>query len=162
MMTKKQDYKQIKGWGIDADPSNEPTHPMKNYTGDDHQPRNRQRPTLQKPTVEILHSIERPTYSAVIGESVPPSGLSGHFRRYAFQFSESSYQHWLPLLLADRINELEGIVDDLKKGKIPNIFVERGWHAEWKYNRARAIRKIAVTTIATGLIIAFCQKKRSR
>jgi len=30
------DYKQIPGWGMDSDPENEPTYPMKNYTGDDH------------------------------------------------------------------------------------------------------------------------------
>ena len=29
-------YAHIKGWGIDADPENEPTYPMKNWTGDDH------------------------------------------------------------------------------------------------------------------------------
>ena len=30
-----QKFAHIKGWGIDADPENEPTYPMKNYTGDD-------------------------------------------------------------------------------------------------------------------------------
>jgi len=160
MNTENENYKNIKGWGIDADPSNEPTHPMKNYTGDDHLRSNWERPPLQIPKIEVLHSNERPSYSAVIGETIPPSGLSGQLRRYAFRFSESSYGHWLPLLLADRINELEGIADDLKKGKIPNIFAERGWNAEWKYNPASCIKKIAVATLTLGIVYTLCKQKK--
>ena len=132
-------YKQINGWGIDADPENEPTYPMKKYTGDDHKRLNWERPIQQPATVEVLKSNERPTLSAVIGTSTPPSGLSGALRRYAFKYSESSYGHWLPLVLADRINVVEGIIDDLKRGHVPNIFAERGWNAEWKYNRKASI-----------------------
>ncbi|MBE8722465.1 hypothetical protein [Sphingobacterium pedocola] len=162
MIAEQENYKHINGWGIDADPKNEPTYPIKNYTEDDHKRINWDRPVLQQPTVEVLHSNERPGYSAVIGETLPPSGLSGKLRRYAFQFSESSYGHWLPLLLADRINELEGIADDLRNGKIPNIMAERGWNAEWKYNRLGVMRKIAVGAVAVGVIAALCKlKKRS-
>ncbi|MDB4920735.1 hypothetical protein [Mucilaginibacter sp.] len=35
-MKTNEDYKKIPGWGMDADLENEPTYPMKNYTGDDH------------------------------------------------------------------------------------------------------------------------------
>jgi hypothetical protein len=51
--------------------------------------------------------------------------------------------HWVPLVVADRIGVVEGIVDDLKQGHIPNIFAERGWGAEWKYNRDGMIKNIA-------------------
>ena len=116
-------YAHIKGWGIDADPKNEPTYPMKRYTGDDHNRLNWQRP-VQQPThnMEILHSIERPNLSAVFGTAPPPSGLSGVIRRMAFKHSENSYAHWLPLILADRINVVEGVIDDLLHGHVPNIF----------------------------------------
>src|SRR5579875_1913203 len=93
------DYTHINGWGIDADPTNEPTHPMKKYTGDDHERINWVRPPLQPVTVEVLHSNERPNLTAVFGTSVPPSGLSGSIRRFAFKHSENEYLHWLPLLL---------------------------------------------------------------
>ena len=128
------DYTNIKGWGIDADPENEPTYPIKKYTGDDHKRINWERPPLQPVTVEVLHSNERPNISAVFGTPNPPSGLSGAIRRYAFQFSENEYMHWLPLLLADRVNVVEGIVDDLKRGHIPNIFAEKGMKAALKHN----------------------------
>ncbi|UPZ35333.1 hypothetical protein MUB18_14580 [Sphingobacterium sp. PCS056] len=160
MKQEQEHFKNIPGWGIDADADNEPTYPMKNYTGDDHQRSNWDRPALQKPSVEVLHSNERPTYSAVIGETVPPTRLSGMVRRYAFQFSESSYGHWLPLLLADRINVVEGIADDLAKGKIPNIFVERGWNAEWKYNRPVLIQKMVMAAATLGAVVALYQLKK--
>lgn len=50
------DYRQINGWGIDADPENEPTYPIKKYTGDDHNRLLYERPPLQPVNVEILHS----------------------------------------------------------------------------------------------------------
>jgi hypothetical protein len=65
-------YKQIPGWGVDADPENEPTYPMKKYTGDDHKRLNWDRPIQQPASVEVLKSNERPNLSAVIGTSTPP------------------------------------------------------------------------------------------
>ena len=154
------DYSHINGWGIDADPRNEPTYPMKNYTGDDHQRLNWERPPLQPATIEVLHSNERPTLTAVFGTSSPPSGLSGALRRYAFTFSESEYGHWLPLLLADRINVVEGIVDDLKRGHIPNIFAEKGWKADWKYNRKGLVQNVLVGVVVTTAVIALLSRKK--
>jgi len=151
-------FSHIKGWGVDADPDNEPTYPMKKYTGDDHQRLNWERPAQQPITTEVLHSNERPEVSAVFGTSCPPTGWSGKIRRYAFKHSESSYLHWLPLLLADRVNVVEGIADDLKKGHIPNIFAEKGWKAGWKYNRTGLIKKVAVAAIVTTAAVLITRK----
>ncbi|QEC54539.1 hypothetical protein [Flavisolibacter ginsenosidimutans] len=155
-------YKDIPGWGIDADPENEPTYPMKHYTGDDHQRLHYERPPLQPVDVEVLHSNERPNVTAAFGTVSPPSGLSGMLRRYAFQHSEGSSLHWLPLIMADRINAIEGIVDDLAHGHIPNVFAERGWNAEWKYNRKGLITKIAVTTLVATTVIALLSTKKKK
>ena len=152
----------IKGWGIDADLENEPTYPMKHYTGDDHKRIHYERPPLQQPTVEVLHSNERPGLTAVFGTSTPPSGLSGAIRRYAFRYSEGSWGHWLPLILADRVNVVEGIMDDFKKGIMPNIWKERGWNAEWKYNRKGFVQKIAVGALVATAVILFASRKRKR
>lgn len=152
----------ITGWGVDADPKNEPTYPMKRYTGEDHNRLNWQRP-VQQPThkMEILHSNERPNLTSVFGTSVPPSGLSGMIRRIAFKHSENSYLHWLPLLLADRVNVVEGVVDDLMHGHAPNIFAEKGLNAEWKYNRKGLITRIAVgAAVTTALITLMIRKKK--
>ena len=155
-------YTHIKGWGIDADPENEPTYPMKKYTGDDHKRINWERPPLQPVTVEVLHSNERPNITAVFGTSTPPSGLSGAIRRYAFQFSENQYMHWLPLLLADRVNVVEGIVDDLKRGHIPNIFAEKGMKAELKHNPKGLAKKVLVTLAVTSIAYALLKGKSKK
>ncbi len=141
---------------------NEPTYPMKNYTGDDHKRLNWERPEQQPVHEVILKSIERPSLSAVFGTPNPPSGLSGAVRKAAFKFSESEYGHWLNLLLADRINMVEGIIDDVKHGFFPNIFAERGMKADWKYNRKELIRNVITATIVTSVLIAFLRRKKSR
>lgn len=155
-------YTHIKGWGIDADPKNEPTYPMKKYTGDDHQRLNYERPVQQTESVEILHSNERPNLTAVFGTSTPPSGLSGIIRRYAFKYSEGSFAHWIPLILADRVNMAEGIIDDLKHGYIPNIFAERGWKSEWKYNRKGLVTKVAAGVVVTAVAAALLSNKKNK
>jgi hypothetical protein len=157
------DYKNIPGWNTDADPENEPTYPIKKWTGDDHKRSNWQRPPQQKSDVEILHSNERPNLSAVFGTPFPPSGLSGVLRRQAFKFSESEYGHWLTLLLADRINMVEGIVDDLRHGHIPNIFAEKGMKADWKYNRKEVVRNLIVTAaLSTAIILMLSRKNKKK
>jgi hypothetical protein len=146
--------KNIPGWGMDADPENDPTYPMKRYNGADHERLNYDKPEQQPVNVEILHSNERPSVTRVFGTSTPPSGLSGRIRRYAFRFSESSYGHWVPLILADRVNVVEGLMDDIKKGFIPNIFAERGWQAEWKYNRQGFLQNVALgIAIGSALLL---------
>jgi hypothetical protein len=152
-------YSHINGWGIDADPKNEPTYPMKKYTGDDHNRINWERPPQQPVNIEVLKSNERPNLTAVFGTSTPPSGLSGMVRRYAFRYSENEYRHWLPLLLADRINVVEGIVDDLKHGYFPNILAEKGMKAELKYNPKGLAKKVLFTIAAASLAYALLSKK---
>ncbi|PIQ21283.1 MAG: hypothetical protein COW65_10055, partial [Cytophagales bacterium CG18_big_fil_WC_8_21_14_2_50_42_9] len=99
--------------------------------------------------------------TAVFGTTVPPSGLSGMIRRFAFKYSENSYLHWLPLIVADRVNVVEGIVDDLKKGHVPNIFAEKGYKAEWKHNRQSFIQKMLVIGALTAAAVIVLTHKDS-
>jgi hypothetical protein len=154
------DYKSIPGWGMDSDPENEPTYPMKNYTGDDHNRIHYERSPQQPVTVEILQSTERPLPPAVFGTSVPPSGLSGMIRRYAFKHSEDRYRHWLPLILADRINVWEGIIDDLCKGHVPNVFAEKGMRATWKHNPRKIIDTVLVGAVLAITLMGVFKKKK--
>jgi len=156
-----KDYSHIKGWGVDADPKNDPTYPMKHRTNEEHKGFSWERPTQQPVEVEVLHSNERPNLTAVFGTTVPPSGLSGMIRRFAFKYSENSYLHWLPLIVADRVNVVEGIVDDLKKGHVPNIFAEKGYKAEWKHNRQGFIQKMLVIGALTAAAVIVLTHKDS-
>lgn len=160
MKTENQDYKNIPGWGMDIDIDNEPTYPMKNYTGDDHKRSNYERSEQQKVDVELLKSNERPQYSAVFGNTVPPSGLSGIIRRYAFKHSEDRYRHWIPLILADRVNAWEGIIEDIANGILPNVLAERGIKSELRYNAKNFAAKTLVTIAATVLLIALIKKRK--
>ena len=140
----------VAGWGIDADPENDPTYPMKSHTTGEHDGYTWDRPEQQPVDIEVLHSNERPNVSATFGKTVTPSGLSGAIRRAAFNYSENSYGHWVPLMLADRVNMIEGVADDLMRGHIPNIFSEMGMKAEWRHNRKAVVTKAA---IGAGLLL---------
>jgi hypothetical protein len=158
-----KDFSHIKGWGIDADPKNDPTYPMKPHRTDAEQTGySWERPTLQTETVEVLQSNERPNLTAVFGTSTPPSGLSGMIRRYAFRYSEGSWGHWIPLLLADRVNVVEGVIDDIRHGHVPNIFAEKGWKAEWKHNPKGLVTKVATTVLVATALVALVTRRNKR
>lgn len=152
--------KDIPGWGVDADPQNNPTYPMKKWNGADFERLNYERPPLQPVRVEILHSIERPSVTCVHGDTLPPKGVSGAIRRFAFKYSESTYMHWFPLVVADRINVIEGIIDDIRDGHFPNLIKERGWAAEWKYNRKGLMKNMAIGAAVTLGIILLIKNNR--
>ncbi len=156
-----KDPSRIKGWGVDADPKNDPAYPMKNRTDGEHTGYSWERPTQQPITVEVLHSNERPNVTSVFGTSTPPSGLSGAIRRLAFRYSESSYGHWLPLMLADRVSVAEGFLSDLKHGHVPNIFAERGWKAEWRHNKTSLVQRILVRVALVSAAVAYFSSRRA-
>lgn len=156
------DPTQVKGWGIDADPENDPTYPMKNRNNGEHAGYTWDRPPQQPVDIEVLHSNERPNVSATFGTSTPPTGLSGAIRRAAFNYSENSYGHWVPLMLADRVNMVEGVVEDLASGHVPNVFGEMGWKAEWKHNRANLVTRIAVGVAVGAAVFALLRGGRKR
>lgn len=145
----------IIGWGVDADPNNDPTYPIRNQLGDRGLTRQWKRPAIQQPHVEILQSIEHLRQPAVVGTSTPPTGLSGALRRLAFRWSESNWLHWLILLGADRINVVEGVFNDLLHGHIPNIPAEMGIRSELKFNKPGFVRKLLINATILAAIIAL-------
>lgn len=153
----------IPGWGMDADPENDPQYPMKHTNGADHERSNYEKAPQQPQDMEILHSIERPNVTRVFGTSTPPTGISGAVRRYAYKYSEATATHWMTLILADRINVIEGKIDDFKNGILPNPWIERGWRAQWKHNRTGFITKAATTALLiTAGIMLLKRKSRSK
>src|SRR4051812_17541793 len=129
------DRSHIQGWGADLDRANRPAVPMERTPPrfiDAHW----DEPEHQHSNVKVFHSIERPGLTPVYGTSTPPSGLSGKMRELAYKYSENDVRHWLILLVADRVNVGEGLLQDLAHGHIPNIYREMGGPAELRYNRA--------------------------
>ena len=159
------DTSRIPGWGVDADPDNDPTWPMRDRSQDDSPGRHWVRPAPQPQDVEVLMSIEHTERPAVFGSPVPPSGLSGQVRRAAFTFSESRWTHWLLLMLADRINVVEGVVGDLAHGHVPNLVDEFGIKASWRYDRAAFVRRTGTAVAVGGLTVMvgyMLLKRRNR
>ena len=156
----KLDTATIPGWGVDADPENDPTYPMR-HTEDQTRGADWTRPAQQRPGVEVLQSIEHKRLPAVTGTSTPPSGVSGALRRVAFRRSESDWLHWLMLMGADRINVVEGVVEDLGRGKIPNIPAEMGARSEWQHNKKGFMIKTAVILAVTGGVVALVRSRRA-
>jgi hypothetical protein len=162
MEQKAKDLSQVvKGWGIDADPKNDPTYPMKDRDDGEHAGYGWERPPQQPITIEVLHSNERPDVTSVFGTSTPPSGLSGVLRRSAFRYSESSYGHWLPLMLADRVSVVEGLLGDLENGRIPNVFAEGGWKAEWEHNKIGLAWRVLVRGVLISATVAYLRSRRT-
>lgn len=150
------DPSKVPGWGVDANPENDPTYPMRDRSQEDKRGMNWRRPPQQRETVEILQSIERNNLTAVFGTSTPPSGVSGMIRRQAFRYSESEWAHWLMLMAADRVNVVEGLVEDVGRGRIPNIPGEMGIRSELEHNRSGLMRKVVISgaILSLGILAA--------
>jgi hypothetical protein len=155
------DVSAIVGWGVDADPKNDPTYSYRDRSHDDRSGE-WARPAQQQPAVEILQSVEHVRLPAVFGTSTPPRYVSGSIRRLAFRWSESNWAHWLLLIGADRINMVEGLVEDLARGKVPNIPREMGVPAEWRHNKKGLAKKLAVAAILVGGVTALVRARSSR
>jgi hypothetical protein len=143
------DMSHIQGWGADLDLKNRPAVPMERTP-----PRLEHPPPAhieqQQTDIPVFVSPERPSITPIFGTSVPPSGLSGMIRAAAFKTTENDIRHWLLLMVADRVNVVEGIIDDLGRGKVPNVLGEMGIRAEWQHNRAGLVKKAAITTAVFG------------
>ena len=86
-------------------------------------------------------------------------------RRVAFRASESDLRRWLLLMLADRIDVVEGLLEDLLSGHVPNVLAEMGAGAEWRHNRAALLRKLlllAALAAAAALIVRSLHSPRRR
>lgn len=153
------DPKTVKGWGVDADPNNDPTYPYRARVAEDQAEMNWERPPLQHFDVEILASVEHNRLPAINGTAHPPRGLSGVLRRLAFMHSESDWRHWLVLMAADRVEIGEDLLRDLLRGRLPNIPREMGIRAEWEHNRAGLVKKAVVVAGISVLVIAALRRR---
>jgi hypothetical protein len=154
----REEMSHIKGWGADLDHKNRPAVPMER-TPPRYTPAGMVTPPAQEQHVEVLVSNERPGITQLHGTVQPPSGLSGMLRRAAFKFSENDIRHWLILLGADRINVVEGVVEDITQGKVPNILAEMGIKSEWQHNKAGLAKKVAIAGVV-GVAAYYLLKNR--
>jgi hypothetical protein len=61
---------------------------------------------------------------------------------------------------ADRINMVEGVVQDLGRAKVPNIPAEMGARAEWQHNKTGFFIKSAIVLGITAGAVALISARR--
>ncbi len=148
----------IPGWGSDLDRANRPAVPMERMPPRIDRPDHP--PSQQHSHVEVLVSPERPGITPLFGTSAPPRGLSGVLRRSAYRQTENDLRHWLLLLLADRVDAVEGIGEDLRQGHIPNVFSEMGLGAAWRHNPGGVVRKAAIGAAVLSISYWLLRRKK--
>jgi hypothetical protein len=154
----REHLQRIPGWGSDLDRKNWPAMPMERTPPRFiHVPVGQ--PVQQAQTVEVFCSPERPGITPIFGTAQPPKWLSGAIRRLAYKLPENDLRHWLMLIAADRVNMVEGIVDDLRQGHVPNVLAEMGIRAELRHNPAGLVRKALVTTAVVGGIMVLWNRR---
>jgi hypothetical protein len=151
------DTSRIIGWGVDANPQNDPTYPYRDRSADDRSGQ-WQRPSQQKPEVELLMSVEHKQLPAVFGTTIPPRWASGAVRRIAFRWTESNWMHWLLLIGADRIDMVEGLLEDLARLNLPNIPKEIGLRAAWRHNKKGIAVTVGVSALVLGGLVALSRR----
>jgi hypothetical protein len=71
--------------------------------------------------------------------------------------------HWIALIVADRINMIEGVGADLMKGRVPNLFAEMGLGSDLKYNKKGLALKagaVVLTGVAVYALLSRPRRKR--
>jgi hypothetical protein len=116
----------IPGWGADLDPKDRPAVPRERFDPGasgahwdfpDRQPEKWPRE----------RSIEHKILTPVFGTSVPPKGLSGVLRKYAYRkYSEGQAAHWLILLASDRVDAVESHLRSFVSLRPDNPVTETG------------------------------------
>lgn len=155
----REQLQHIPGWGADLDRKDRPAVPMERTP-----PRfihaHGEKLPQQREDVEVFVSPERPGITPIFGTAQPPKGLSGMIRRAAYKMTENDLRHWLLLLLADRVNVVEGIGEDLARGHVPNVLGEMGIKSEWKHNPQGLVKKAAIATAVVGTAYFLLRRRR--
>lgn len=145
-------------WGADLEPGRRPGVPKESNheNGSSGHSSHWTKITRQKPNVRILQTLERPSLTPVFGTRNPPRGMSGQLRELAFGYSEDKLRHWMMLVLADRVDMVEGWVEDIFRGKMPMLLPRMEFRTLDQLRnpkmRARGISNLAVAAGVAGLL----------
>lgn len=153
-------------WGSDLDPSRRPGVPkeLNVENGSSGHAAHWPRITRQHPEVKIFQTIERPGLTPVFGTVRPPRGVSGLLRAGAYRYSEDKLRHWMMLVLSDRIDMVEGWVEDIFRGRMPMLLSRMEFRTADKLRnpkaRAATMRNLAILAGAAGLVAYWVISKR--
>jgi hypothetical protein len=122
--------RRIPDWGVDREYDERTAVPMEDYdpgaTGA-HWDFPERQPELWPREKSPEHAFVTPVFGTVS----PPRGISGAIRRFAYTLSEGTSSHWLLLMVADRVDVVESMVESTLQGKPDNPITESGVKAEF-------------------------------
>lgn len=157
------DVRSIPGWGVDLDFARRNVFPMelpsnvKTARGDV------KHWQTARTTIDI--SNEHPGLTPVFGDTLPPRGLSGYIRNYAYEYGEATTRHWMGLMFADRVERLERTFGDALRGHPDNFIDERALGTKLRRARrgtpAKSGAAVVVAIAAVALGIALWGRPRS-
>jgi hypothetical protein len=152
---------EIPGWGSDLDPATRPGVPRDKAPeiGPDNLYIDI---TAQVPPHRIHKSTEHAQLTPVFGTSCPPHGLSGRLRDAGYKYSEGRLVRWMTLMLADRVDMVEGLVQDFSRMRPPNVVREMGLASEWHYNRKGVAKAAAISAVLLGAAWLLLRRKGPR
>jgi hypothetical protein len=132
----------------DLDPKDRPGVPMYGNQNGGGAGQLAVRPPLdqQPQTVPILIGVEVDRLTPVFGTSVPPKGLSGIIRRFAYSIPEHKAGRWMMLMLGDRVDVLESRIG---RNPIPALGIAVGVIGLLRW---RARRRAARRLVPRGLL----------
>lgn len=112
------------------------------------------RPPLdqQPQTVPVLIGVEVDRLTPVFGTSVPPKGLSGAIRRFAYSIPEHKAGRWMMLMLGDRVDVIESRI---RRNPVPAIGIAAAMIGLLRW---RARRKAARRIVPRGLLARLGQR----
>ena len=116
----------------------------------------------QLPRHRIHKSTEHARLTPVFGTSCPPRGASGALRDFAYSISEGRKERWVLLLMADRIDMVEGLAEDLVTLRPPNLLRETGWRASLRHEPGAFAVKAAVGLACVAAVAALARPGRGR
>lgn len=141
----------IPGWGADLPIDRRVGHPREGSYTPAENGAHWDQPEQQVSNVRIYHSIERPGITPVFGTTLPPKGLSGWVRGYAYSLGEGQRRRWMSLLLADRI--------DVVETSLSSLLFKRRYYA----HDPLRIQPMAIAVAAIGVAgLAFYLTRKSR
>jgi hypothetical protein len=151
----------IPGWGSDLELAKRPGVPRDKAPALGSEHLYPPIPAMAPP--HLIHkSTEHGQMPPVFGTSCPPRGLSGLLRSFAYRFSEGRLARWMTLMFADRVDVVEGIVEDLAHLRVPNVGKEMGLASELRYNREAFVRKAAIAAGIAAAVGVYWAVSRSR
>jgi hypothetical protein len=120
----------IPGWGVDLDPKDRPSVPRERF---DPTGAHWDFPDRQPELVPRERSIEHKFLTPVFGTTLPPKGLSGAIRRFAYRrYSEGRAAHWLLLIAADRVDATGAHLRSFVSLRPDNPITQTGVLSEFK------------------------------